>query len=120
MFDLDHDTRRFFARMALDIGALAGSAARPVDAEAIVHTLLEALMVPVAAKPAAWQRLYHAIGLLTAGYPIDAVTPDECAEVIAALGRMRQFLRENADIADATLTITNAAFARTLRGRVGA
>lgn len=97
--DLDADARLFFARMAWDIGVLAGGAGRPADEAAIVRLLLEALVSGPAARAAAWRRLYREISFLAVRYPLDAVPEHAREDAILALGRTRQFLRENADIA---------------------
>jgi hypothetical protein len=100
IFDLDRDARRFFARMALDIGVLADGTNRSAEAPAIARALLEALRAKPAAKTPAWRRLYREVSFLAARYPLASVPEDRRAEATLALGRIRQFLTENADIGD--------------------
>jgi hypothetical protein len=98
---LEDDTRRFYARMASDVGVLAAGVNRPSTAAAILRTLLEALTAEPFIRVARWHRLYREISRLAAGYPLEAVPGHVGGETVLALGRMRQFLRENVDIADA-------------------
>jgi hypothetical protein len=101
IFDLERDARRFYTRMAIDIGTLADGANRSAEAPAIVRVLLEALMATPAAKAPAWRRLYREISFLATRYPLASVPENVRADVVLALGRIRQFLTENADIGDA-------------------
>jgi hypothetical protein len=98
IIDLELDARRFYTRMALDIGALADGANRSAEAPAIARALMEALMAKPAAKAPTWRRLYREVSFLAARYPLAAVPEEQRAEVTLALGRIRQFLAENADI----------------------
>jgi hypothetical protein len=101
IFDLERDARRFYTRMAMDIGTLADGANRSSEAPVIVRALLEALMAAPAAKAPAWRRLYREVSFLATRYPLASVSENVRADVVPALGRIRQFLSENADIGDA-------------------
>jgi hypothetical protein len=107
MFDLELDARRFFTRMALDIGALADGANRSAEAPPIARAVLEALLAKPAGKAPAWRRVYREVSFLAARYPLMAVPEDRRADVTLALGRIRQFLTENADIGDITRSMTH-------------
>ncbi|MDB5092576.1 MAG: hypothetical protein JWO85_677 [Candidatus Eremiobacteraeota bacterium] len=97
--DLDDDARRFYARMASDIGVAATGMHRLPQAPAIVRVLLKALVAAPAARAGCWRHLYRNIAALVAG--CDSATPPDALRVgfVRALGRLRGFLSENADIA---------------------
>jgi hypothetical protein len=98
--DLEDDSREFYARMASDIGVVAAGGDRLPQAPSIVRVLLKALVAAPAARTGCWRHLYRNICALVAG--CDTETPPEAlrVEFVRALGRLRQFLAENADIAD--------------------
>ena len=99
--DLDDDARQFYARTASDIGVVATGVDRLPQAPAIVRMLLKALVAAPAARAGCWRHLYRNISALVAG--CDSETAPEALRVdfVRALGRLRGFLSENGDIADA-------------------
>jgi hypothetical protein len=99
--ELDEDARLFSARMASDIALVAAGVDRPSHRATIVRTLLMALVAPPPARTAFWRRLYREISVLVAGCAPEAAPAGLRAEVARALARLRQFLRENPDVADA-------------------
>jgi len=110
--DLDDDARQFYARMAADVTTVAAGAGRAWRSTGVVQTLLEALAATPAARGGCWRRLYRHIGVLVA----DCAKADEAGDAgVGALTRLRQFLRENADLADpsALLALERTAFGRT-------
>jgi hypothetical protein len=112
--DLEDDAGRFYARMASDIAIVSALAGRPALAAAIGRTLLEALKIVPPARAAAWRRLYRSISGLAAGCPGEAAPENARGERFTALGRLRQFLRENRDLDSSPIEDP----ARTARGRV--
>ena len=97
--DLEDDARLFYFRMATDI-ALLTTAAGSSGAAAVERILAEALTAGPAGRRAAWSRLFHAVSALVAACG-PATTYPRIAAQAAALERLRQFLRENLDLADA-------------------
>jgi hypothetical protein len=96
--DLDDDAHHFYADLTSDVAVAAARAGRAPDATRISRVLLEALVAAPAARPACWRRLYRQIGVLVAHCPPSdrsGVAPDS-----PALARLRQFLRENVDLAE--------------------
>jgi hypothetical protein len=112
--ELDDDTRLFSSRMATDIALVAAGVDRPTHRATIARTLLMALVAPPSPRPAFWKRLYAEIAVLVDGCDPQAAPADLQADVVNALRRLRQFLAENVDIADA-LAIEN--LERTVLGR---
>jgi hypothetical protein len=99
--ELDEDARLFSSRMATDIALVAAGVHRPTHRATIVRTLLMALVAPPSPRPAFWQRLYREIAVLVQDCNPQAAPADLQSDVVRALGRLRQFLGENADIGDA-------------------
>jgi len=99
--ELDDDARQFYARMASDIGVVAAGGNRPPQLPAIAQTLLEALVAAPATRDACWRQVYRGISGLVAGCNTETVAEVLRADHVRALGRLRQFLWENVDIADA-------------------
>ena len=94
--DLDDDAQQFYARTAVDLAAVA-AATDPGAGAAALQTLLEALAAAPAARAGRWRRLHRQIGGLVARYARDAAPDDKAGP---ALARLRQFLRENLDLAE--------------------
>jgi hypothetical protein len=114
--ELDDDARLFSARMASDIALVAAGVDRPSHRATIVRTLLMALVAPLPARTAFWRRLYLEISVLVSGCNPEAAPEGLGDEVTRALGRLRQFLCENVDIADALAIeqLERTVFARTV------
>jgi hypothetical protein len=96
--DLDEDARLFYARMASDIGVVATGVDRLPQAPAIVRMLLKALAAAPAARAGCWRHLYRNIAALVAGCDAETAPDALRLEFVRALGRLRRFLAENADI----------------------
>jgi hypothetical protein len=98
--DLEDDAQQFYARMASDIGVVAAGGNRLPQAPAILRVLLKALVAAPPARAGCWRHLYRNIAALVAG--CDSATPPDALRVgfVRALGRLREFLAENGDIAD--------------------
>ena len=98
--DLDDDARDLFARMAADVETVSATA-WPSYPGGLIRTVLTALAAVPDARPAAWRQLYVEIAALVGGCIPEAAPAEDRPSVVRALGRLRQFLAENADIADA-------------------
>jgi hypothetical protein len=88
---LDDDAQLFYLRMATDIAAVAGGVGIPS------HPARKMLLAALVAGPpdgaSSWRQLYREIAAMVAGYPT--------AEFRGPVGRLRGFLAENVDFADA-------------------
>lgn len=99
--DLDDDARHFYAWMAADIRVVSRAVGRLSHRAAIEHTLLEALAAAPAARAGCWRRLYRRLAVLVAAYNAEDVAAEDRPKLSRAAGRLRSFLTENVDIADA-------------------
>jgi hypothetical protein len=103
--DLVDDELDFFLRMARDISIVAEETGRPTEGTRVAESLLDALVATPEARTKAWRRFYRGIRTLASGFA--PAYPDEVSrELVPAFGRLRQFVRENADLAD-TLVIAD-------------
>jgi hypothetical protein len=103
--DLVDDERDFYLRMARDISIVAEETRRPTEGIRLSESLLAALVATPTARKKAWRRFYRGIRTLASGFA--PAYPDEASrELVPAFGRLRQFVRENADLAD-TLVIAD-------------
>ncbi|HEV8019899.1 MAG TPA: hypothetical protein VGP41_01475 [Candidatus Lustribacter sp.] len=103
--ELENDGLEFFLRMSGDIGTVARETNRPTAGDDLADLLLTALVAAPAGRTAAWQQLYRGVRTLVAGFapvPSAGARPD----LSSAFRRLRQFVRENADLAD-TLALVN-------------
>ena len=100
--DVDDDTRQFYARMTFDISTFAIGAGLPASQDEAAQSLWNALTGPAAARAASWLQFYLQISRLVSGFSADTVSRNVRGEAAEALERLRQFLRENSDIVDAT------------------
>jgi hypothetical protein len=103
--DLDDDAQLFYLRTASDIAAVAAGAGRA--SHPARKLLLAALTALQPDNTSSWREFYREISALVAGYPETAFGE--------AVGRLRRFLAENVDFADA-LAIEE--IERTMRGHV--
>jgi hypothetical protein len=99
--DLDDDARHFYARAKSDIRIVARAVGRASHRAPIEQSLLEALVAAPAARPGCWRRLYRRLAVLVGGYAAAAVEAEDRPKLERAVGRLRGFLAENVDIADA-------------------
>ena len=100
--DVDDDIRQLYARMTFDISTFAIGAGLPSCQNEAAQTLWQALTAPAAARGASWRRFYVQISQLVTGFSADTVSGNVRGESAEALERLRQFLRENSDLVDAT------------------
>jgi hypothetical protein len=89
--DLENDGLEFFLRMTRDIGAVAEETGRPAEGADLADALLTALVATPAGRTAAWRRFYRGVRRLVAGFAPRDLSP--------AFRRLRQFVRENLDLA---------------------
>jgi hypothetical protein len=92
--DLADDTLDFYLRMSGDIVTVADETNRPIEGDRLAESLLNALVATPAARTKAWRAFYRGVRRLVSGFA-------PAASDAAAFGRLRQFVRENADLADA-------------------
>jgi hypothetical protein len=98
--DLVDDELDFYLRMARDIKIVACETSRPTEGNRLSESLLTALVSTPSARTKAWRSFYRGIRTLASGFA--PAFPDEASrELVPAFGRLRQFVRENADLADA-------------------
>ncbi len=95
--DLEDDGLEFYLRMSSDISTVAGQTSRPKEAADLADSLLTALVATPAGRAAAWRKFYRGVRALVSGFA--PVVPGDASFV-----RLRQFVRENADLAE-TLAI---------------
>ena len=103
--DLEGDGLQFFLRMSRDIGTIAAATNRCAEGADLADLLLTALVAARAERTAAWRRLYRGVRSLVAGFA-PAGSGDASRSLSPAFRRLRQFVRENADLAD-TLAIVD-------------
>lgn len=87
---LEGDGLVFFLRMTGDIGTVAAETRRPSDAADLADLLLTALVATAAARVAAWRQFYRGVRALVSGFAPNVPN--------GAFIRLRQFVRENADL----------------------
>jgi hypothetical protein len=95
--DFEADGLGFYLRMSRDIGTVAAETNRPAEGADLADALLTALLATPAGRTAAWRRLYRGVRGLVAGFAPDGPRRD----LGPAFRRLRQFVRENAGLADA-------------------
>ena len=98
--DLDDDARKYYLRSACDIAIVASGVDRASQAAGTVQALLEALAAAPSSRAACWRRFYRTISRLVASSDTGPVPDTLRAELVRAIGRLRQFLSENRDLAD--------------------
>jgi hypothetical protein len=113
--DLENDGLEFYLRMAHDIETVAAETNRPVEAADLADSLLTALVASAASRTAAWRQFYRGVRTLVAGFA-PAVYADAPRDLSPAFRRLRQFVRENADLADtlAIVDLERAAYSRAI------
>lgn len=107
--ELDDDARDFFDRTAADIALVAEGVPAPRRADAAVGTLLTALAARPESRAACWRELYRQAAGLVAACDQRSVPDDRRGDLVWALSRLRRFLSENADIADAPIAMLERA-----------
>jgi hypothetical protein len=98
--DLEDDGIELYLRMSGDIVMVAHETNRSNEGDRLAESLLNALVAAPAARTKAWRAFYRGVRTLVSGF-----TP--ALSDTAAFRRLRQFVRENADLADA-LVIGNS------------
>ncbi len=96
--DLEDDGLEFYLRMSRDIETVAAETERRTDGADLADALLTALVATPAGRTASWRQFYRGVRRLVAGF-----AP---REHVPAFKRLRQFVRENADLAE-TLAIVH-------------
>lgn len=99
--DLDDDARLLYVRMAADLETVAAGIEPPFHRARIVRMLLVALVAEPPAREAYWRHLYREISALVAGSNGRCASAEIAGDRDGALERLRRFLRENLDLADA-------------------
>ena len=97
--DLTNDGLAFFRRMTRDIETTANETNRPTEAADLADALLTALVATPADRTAAWRQFYRGVRTLVGGFAPTA-SADGLRDLSPAFRRLRQFVRENADLAD--------------------
>lgn len=95
--DIENDGLEFYLRVTHDIGTVARETNRPTEAADLTDTLLTALVAAPASRTAAWQQFYRGVRTLVAGFAPSADAPRDLSP---AFRRLRQFVRENADLTE--------------------
>ena len=96
----DADTRRFYVRMACDVAIVAAGTKQPSHGRCIASILLAALAATPAESVASWQRFHREVAILAVRARAESA-PEQLREAFpGALGRLRQFITENQDLAD--------------------
>jgi hypothetical protein len=88
--DLENDGLEFYLRMTRDIETVAGQTNRPAEGADLADSLLTALVATPAARTTAWRQFHRGVRALVAGFAPGISSP--------AFRRLRQFVRENADL----------------------
>jgi hypothetical protein len=111
--DLEEDGLEFYLRMSGDIGTVAADTNRPALGADLGDLLLTALVATPAGRPAAWRQFYRGVRTLVSGFA-PVVASDARGDLRPAFTRLRQFVRENADLADrlAIVELKRAAYCR--------
>jgi len=113
--DLENDGLEFYLRMTHDIGTVAAETHRPTEAADLADSLLTALVAAPAGRTAAWRQFYRGVRTLVGGFapPVYAEAPRDLSP---AFRRLRQFVRENADLANtlAIVDLKRAAYGRAI------
>lgn len=103
--DLEDDGLEFYLWMSHDISTVADAMNRPAEGARVAEALLDALVAASTGRTIAWRQFYRGVRTLVAGFA-PAARDDAPRDLAPAFGRLRQFVRENADLAD-TLAIGN-------------
>jgi hypothetical protein len=113
--DLENDGLEFYLRMSRDIATVAGETNRPTLGADLADLLLTALVATPAGRTAAWRQVYRGVRTLVAGFAPD-VPAGSRRGLSPAFRRLRQFVRENADLADtlAMVDLERAAYSRAI------
>jgi hypothetical protein len=92
--DLEDDALEFYLRMSDDIVTVADETNRSNEGDRLAESLLNAVVAMPGARTKAWRAFYRGIRTLVSGFA-------PALSDTAAFRRLRQFVRENADLADA-------------------
>jgi hypothetical protein len=97
--DLGSDGLEFYLRTSRDISTVADATNRPTEGADLADALLTALVATPAGRTAAWRRFYRGVRSLVAGFTPTG-SGNTRRDLAPAFTRLRQFVRENADLAD--------------------
>jgi hypothetical protein len=113
--DLEDDGLEFYLRMSSDISTVAGQTSRPTEGADLADALLTALVAKPAGRAAAWRQFYRGVRALVSGFA-PAIPGDARRELAPSFVRLRQFVRENADLAEtlAIVDLERAAYCRAI------
>ena len=113
--DVENDGLEFYLRMTRDIGTVAADTNRPTEGADLADALLTALVATPAGRTAAWRRFYRGVRRLVAGFAPD-LPGGAFRDLSPAFRHLRQFVRENADLADtlAIVDLERAAYSRAI------
>jgi hypothetical protein len=110
--DLENDGLEFFLRMSGDLGTVARETNRSAGDD-LSDLLLTALVAAPDGRTAAWQQLYRGVRSLVHGF-VPAASAGGQGDLSPAFRRLREFVRENADLAEtlAIVGLERAAYCR--------
>jgi hypothetical protein len=111
--DLEDDGLEFYLRMSRDISTVARETNRSPEGARLAELLLGALVATPTGRTAAWRRFYRGVRRLAAGFA-PAVPDDARRDLDPAFRRLRQFVFENADLADTIGNFERAAYRRAI------
>ncbi len=102
--ELEADGLEFYLRMTRDVGTVACQTNRFSEGADLADVLLTALIAAPTGRTASWRQFYRGVRSLVAGFA-PAGPADSLRDLSPAFRRLRQFVRENADLADALAVI---------------
>jgi hypothetical protein len=95
--ELEDDGLEFYLRMSRDVATVAEEKQRPAEGALLAESLLNALIATPIQRAIAWRQFYRGVRSLVAGFA-PAVPADAHRDLMPAFRRLRQFVRENADL----------------------
>jgi len=95
--DLEDDGLEFYFRMSRDIGTVARQTNRPTEGARLAESLLDALIATPDGRTGAWRQFHRDVRSLVSGF-VPMVPAERRRDIMPAFTRLRQFVRENADL----------------------
>jgi hypothetical protein len=92
--------------MSRDIATVAAETNRATQGADLTDALLTALVATPAGRSVAWRRFYRGVRTLVAGFT--PASGEKRRELDPAFIRLRQFVRENIDLADTPLQVISS------------
>jgi hypothetical protein len=107
--DLADDELDFYLRMSGDMVTVADETNHSNEGDRLAESLLDALVSTPGGRTKAWREFYRGVRRLVSGFA-------PALSDTAAFRRLRQFVRENADLADALVigNVDQAAYCHAL------